>query len=159
VLALEVGALLLGIEEEAHDLRVLLQHVLARPDGGEGDAEGLGLHVVPAGAEPAVHASLGKMVDGSERLGEQAGIAVGDAVHAAAEPDLGGVHGRRGQGGDGLVAVHVSAARRRLLEVVGDGEPVEAVGVGELPQLPHLVERSAHVADVDPEFHVTLLWG
>src|SRR5262249_13344785 len=93
VLALEVGALLLGIEEQAHDLRVLLKHVLARPDGGEGDPEGLGLYVVPAGTEPAVHTSVGKMVDGGERLGAQSWDAVGDRVHPTRQPDLAGRHG------------------------------------------------------------------
>src|SRR5207249_2446886 len=46
-----------------------------------------------------------------------------------------------------------AAARRRLLEMIGHGEPVEALGVGELPQLAHLVERAAHGADVDSEVH------
>src|SRR5205823_14575108 len=58
-----------------------------------------------------------------------------------------------------LVAVHIPTAGRRLLEVVGDGEPVEALRVGELPQLAHLAERPAHGADVDPEVHVRLLPG
>src|SRR4029434_5162119 len=33
-------------------------------------------------------------------------------------------------------------------------EPVESLGVGELPQLAHLAERTTHVTDVDPELHV-----
>jgi len=56
----------------------------------------------------------------------------------------------------GLEAVTAAALIRRLLKVIGDREPVEALRVGELPQPAHLVERTAHVADVDPEFHVTL---
>src|SRR5262249_28177150 len=118
-----------------------------------GEAEGPGLHVVPPGAEAAVHPPVGEVVDGGERLGEEAGVPVGHAVDPAAEADLGGVHRRRGQRRDGLVAVHVAAPRRGLLEVVGHREPVEATGVGEFPQLAHLGERAAHVADVDPEFH------
>src|SRR6266851_5371661 len=157
VLALEGDAPALGVEQQPHDLRVLLEHVLPRADRGERVPEGLGLHVVPARAEAAVDAAVGEMVDGGQGLGEQPGVTVGDAVDAAAEPDLPGVHGRRGQGRDGLVAVHVAPARRRLLEVVGDREPVEALRVGELPQLAHLVQGTAHVTDVDAELHLALL--
>jgi hypothetical protein len=156
VLALKVRAALLGIEQHAHDLRILFQHVLARADRRERIAERLRFDTVPAGAQPAVHAAAGEVVDRGERLREQAGVPVHDAVHPAAEADVLRVHRRRGERGDRLVAVHVAAARGRLLEVVGHREPVEAFRVGELPQLAHLVERPAHVPDVDPEFHLML---
>src|SRR5215831_348042 len=159
VLALEVGAPLLRIEEHAHDLSVFLEHVLARADRGKRVAVGLGLDVVPPGAQPAVDAPVRQVVDRGERLGEQRGVAIHHAVHATAQADALGVHRGRRQRGDGLVAIHVAAARRRLLEVVGHREPVEAPGVGELPQLAHLGERAAHVPDVDAEFHVALLFG
>src|SRR5207244_12833639 len=51
VLAGEAHPALLGIEEHAHDLRVLLQHVLADADRREVIAKGLGLDLVPARAE------------------------------------------------------------------------------------------------------------
>src|SRR5262245_12797092 len=66
--SLEVGALLLGIEEQLLDLRVLLEHVLARPDRRKRKAVGLRLDVVPAGAEPTVDAPVREVVDRGERL-------------------------------------------------------------------------------------------
>jgi len=39
----------------------------------------------------------------------------------------------------------------RLLEVIGDREPIEAATVGEPPKPPELVERTAEVADMDAE--------
>src|SRR5262249_32249297 len=121
---------------------------------GERVAVGRGLDAVPPGAEPAVDAAVREVVDGGEGLGEERGVAVDDAVDAAAEADARRVHGRGGQRGDGLVAVHVAAARWRLLEVIGDREPVEALRVGELPELAHLADGPAHVTDVDAELHV-----
>jgi hypothetical protein len=46
---------------------------------------------------------------------------------------------------------------RRLLEVIGDGEPVEAALVGEVPQPSQLAERPAKVADVYAEPDVARL--
>src|SRR5207245_6311242 len=156
ILSLKIRAPFLGRQEQTQHLRVLLEHVLTRTDRRKRESEGLRLDVVPAGAEPAIHPAVGQVVDGGERLGEQPGIAVRHAVDAAAQPDARRVHRRRGQRRDRLVAIHLPAARRRLLEVVGDGEPVEPPRVGELPQLAHLAQRAAHVTDVDSEFHGTL---
>src|SRR5262249_7865226 len=71
VLALEVRALQLGIEEHPQDLRVLLEHVLARPDRRKREAEGFRLDVVPSGAEAAIDAPVREVVDRRERFGEQ----------------------------------------------------------------------------------------
>src|SRR5437660_5093922 len=71
VLALEARAPLLGVQQQPHDLGVLLQHVLAGADRRKRVAEGLRLDVVPAGAEAAVHAPVRQVVDRRQRLGEQ----------------------------------------------------------------------------------------
>jgi hypothetical protein len=46
---------------------------------------------------------------------------------------------------------------RRLLEVIGDREPIEAALVGEAPQPSQLAERPAEVADVDAELDAARL--
>src|SRR5256885_11062703 len=134
VRTVEVHAASLRVEEQAHALRVFLQHVITDPDARELVAEGPGLDLVPAGAEAAVDAAAGEMVDRGERLRVEPGIPVGDAVDEGPEPDALRVHGGRRQRGDRLVADEIAAAGRRLLEVVGNGEPVEAHRVGEAPE-------------------------
>jgi hypothetical protein len=66
----------LGIEQEAEALRVLLAHADAR----EVQAERLGLDVVPAGADAAVDAPAGEMIDRPQRLGVKAGVATAGAA-------------------------------------------------------------------------------
>src|SRR5437879_3269762 len=87
VRTVEVHAASLRVEEQAHALRVFLQHVLTDPDARELVAEGPGLDLVPAGAEAAVDAAAGEMVDRGERLRVKPGIPVGDAVDEGPEPD------------------------------------------------------------------------
>src|SRR5207244_11731463 len=95
VRAVEVRAAPLRVEEQAHALRVFLQHVLTDPDARELVAEGPGLDLVPAGAEAAVDAAAGEMVDRGERLRVEPGIPVGDAVVEGPIPAGLSSHGRR----------------------------------------------------------------
>src|SRR5216117_4574094 len=68
VRAVKARAARFGVEEHAHNLRVLLEHVLSDPDPRKVVAEGARLDLVPAGAEAAVDAAAGEVVDGGERL-------------------------------------------------------------------------------------------
>src|SRR5437016_2129308 len=95
-LAVEGRAARLGVEEHAHDLRVLLEHVLPDPDPRELVTERLRLDLVPAGAETTVDAAIGEMVDGRERLRVEPGIPVGDAVDERAAPAALRLHGGGG---------------------------------------------------------------
>jgi len=96
-------------------LRVLLEHVLADADARKLEAERCRLDVVPAGADAAIDAAAGEMVDRRQRLRVEPGVAVGDAVHERPEGDPPRLHRGRRQRGDRLV------------------------GVGELPQLPNVI--------------------
>jgi hypothetical protein len=151
--AVEGGDLLRGVEQLLQALRVLLEHVLAHADLLERDPEGLVLVGMPPGTDAAFQPPVGQMIDRGERGGEHARVAVVDAVHEAADAHAPGLQRRRRHRGDRLEAVQIAALRRRFLEVVGDGEPVEAHVVGEFPQPPHVGQRAAHVTDVDAERH------
>ena len=151
VLALEVRDRL--VEKHAQDLYGFLQVVLADTDPLEGDAEALVLVLVPAGADADLATAAREMVDGADGLGEDARVAVVDADDERAHAHVLRVERDRGHRADGLEAVAVAVAVRRLLEVVRRGEPVEAVGVGEAPELAHLDYGPAHVSQVHAEGH------
>jgi hypothetical protein len=68
VLAAEIGAW--AIEQEAQRLRVFLELVLALADGREWDAVRRELDVIPSGAETAIRATAGEVIDRAERLRE-----------------------------------------------------------------------------------------
>ena len=151
VVALEVGDGL--VEERAENLHRLLEMILADPDALEGNAEALVLVLVPARPDPEIAAAVGEMIDGAHGLGEHPGVAVVDADDERPYPHVLGVEGDGGHGADRLEAIAVAVSIGRLLEVVGGGEPVEALGVGEAPEPAHLVHGTAHVAQVHTERH------
>src|SRR5438132_787753 len=151
VLALEVRDGL--IEEHAQDLHRFLEMILADADPLEGDAETLVLVLMPARADAQLAAAAREVVDGADGLGEHARVPVVDADHERTDLHMLGVERDGRHGADGLEAGSVPVAVGRLLEVVGGGEPVEAVGVGIAPQLAHLGHRPAHVPQVHPEGH------
>jgi len=97
------------------------------------------------------------VVDRGHRLREKTGIAEGDAEDETPDADARRLGGSGGQRDDGFETVTIAAPMRRLLEVIGDREPVEATLVGEAPQPSQLVERPAEVADVDTEVDVARL--
>src|SRR5207249_7588261 len=96
-------------------------------------------------------AAVREMVDGGDGLREETRVAKRDAEDETADAHARRFRGRGGQRRDGFEAVTSTALMRRLLEVIGDGEPVETALVGEAPQPAQLVERSAEVADMDAE--------
>src|SRR5947209_4866675 len=149
VRAAEVRAPL--VEEQPQDLRVLLELVLALADRRERQAVRRELRFVPADAEPAVGTPAREVIDGAHGLGEHAGMAVADAEDETAHANSRRLERECGEARQRLEAVAVAALRRRFLEVVGDGEPVEAVVVGEAPETAHLGERSSELAQVDAE--------
>ena len=150
-MALEVGDGL--VEEHAENLHRFLEMILADPDALEGNAEALVLVLVPARPDPEIAAAVREVIDGAHGLGEHAGVAVVDADDERSHPYVLGVEGDGGHGADRFEAIAVAVAVGRLLEVVGRGEPVEALGIGEAPQLSHLVHGAAHVAQVHAERH------
>jgi hypothetical protein len=83
------------------------------------------------------------VVDRGHGLREQAGVSKRDAEDEATDANPRRLRRGRGQGGDGLETLAVAVAVRRLLEVVGDREPIEAALIGEVPQPSQLVERPA----------------
>jgi hypothetical protein len=83
------------------------------------------------------------VVDRGHRLREQARVPKRDAEDEATDTNTRGLRRGRGQGGDGLETLAAAVAMRRLLEVIGDREPVEAALIGEVPQPSQLVERPA----------------
>jgi hypothetical protein len=145
------------IEQAAQGLRVFLELVLARFDVRKDVAEGPVLRFVPAGADPALRAPVRDVIDGRNRLREQAGVAIRDAEDKAADPDARGVRRRGGQYRGGFEAVAGAIPMGCLLEVIGEREPIEAVLVREAPQPPQLSERPAEVADVDAELDTARL--
>src|SRR5207245_200119 len=77
VRAVEVGAT--PIEQETQRLGVFLELVLALRDGRERYAIRREFDLVPAGADAAIGAPVGEMVDGAERFRQDAGMPVPDA--------------------------------------------------------------------------------
>ena len=97
-----------------------------------------GLPLVPAGAEPQLESAAGDVVDGRGHLGQQTGIAVGDAEHQAAEPGLPGIGGQGAEGRHGLEVIDRPARGRGLVQVVPDRDPVHARVVEPPPQRPQI---------------------
>ena len=114
----EIGAT--AIEEEPERLGVLLELVLAFGDRRKGYAVRRELDLVPSRAEAALGAAARKMIDGAERLRENARVTVTHAEDEATNADLRRLHCRRGQRSDRFKAVAVPTLRWRLLKVIGD---------------------------------------
>src|SRR3990172_6246244 len=76
------------VEEEPQDLNRLFQLVLAHPYALEGEAVPFILTLVPAGPDAALDAPPRDVVDGAERLGQHAGVAIVDAEDEAADADV-----------------------------------------------------------------------
>jgi len=83
------------------------------------------------------------VVDRRHGLREQGGVPKRDAEDQATDANPRRLRRGRGECGDGLEAIAGAVAMRRLLEVIGDREPVEAALIGEMPQPSQLVERPA----------------
>jgi len=97
------------------------------------------------------------VIDRGHRLREQAGVPIRDAENEATDANPRRLRRGRGQRGDGLEALTAAVPMRRLLEVIGDREPVEAALVSEVPQPSQLVERPAQLTDMDAELDVARL--
>ena len=138
-------------EQEVQRFGVFLELILARPQVREFVPEGAVLRLVPSGADAALGAATGDVVDRRDGFREETRVAVGDAEDEASKANS----FRLGRGGrqcrDGLEAITIATPVRRLLEVVRDGEPIEAALVGEPPEPTQLVERPAQVTNVDAE--------
>src|SRR2546423_956206 len=140
-----------AIEQQADNLGVFLQLVLALADGWEWNAIRRELDLVPSRPETAIGASVGKVIDRAERLRENAGVPIPDAKDEAADPDLRRLDRGGGQRCDRFEAVDVATLRWRLLEVIRHGEPVEPALVGESPEPSHLGEGTAEVTEMYAE--------
>src|SRR5262249_29618522 len=145
VLASKVGPALLGIEQHAEDLRVLLQHVLAHADAREREAKRFRLDLVPAGADRAVDATVREMVDGREGLGQEPGVPVEHAVDHAGESNSLRLDGGGRKRRDPLERIHLTALRWRFLKMIRDRKPIESHLVGKLPEPPYLIERPSNM--------------
>ncbi len=141
------------VEEEPQDLNRLFQLVLAHPYALEGEAVPFIFTLVPAGPDAALDAPARDVVDGAERLGQHAGVAIVDAEDEAADADVLRLVGQRRHRRDGLEAVDVAALRRGFLEVVRHREPVEARGVREAPQLAQFAQGAGQMSHVNAERH------
>jgi hypothetical protein len=139
------------VEQHPQRRGVLLQLILSRADARELKSERAVLGLVPARADPALDATVRDVVDRRHRFREQPGTAERDAEHEATDAHTCGLRRRSGQRRDGLEAVTVAVAVRRLLEVIRDREPSETPLIREPPQPLQLVERTAQMADMDAE--------
>jgi len=91
------------------------------------------------------------VVDRRHGFREETRVAEGDAEDETSNAYTLGFRRSRGQRRDGLEAITIAALVRRLLEVIGYGEPIEAALVGEPPEPTQLAERPAEVTNVDAE--------
>jgi hypothetical protein len=91
------------------------------------------------------------VVDRRHGFREETRVAVRDAEYETSNAYSRRFGRSRGQRRDGLEAVSVAAAVRRLLEVIRNREPIEAALVGEPPEPSQLVKRPAQVTNVDAE--------
>ena len=99
------------------------------PVGGKGEAVGLVLGLVPAGADPELDPAAGDVVDRDDVLRQHRGRPERDRRDHRPEPDPLGHRGERGQRRPG-----VERARGRAAEdgevVVGAEQPLEADALG-----------------------------
>jgi hypothetical protein len=91
------------------------------------------------------------VVDRRHGFREQTRVAVRNAEDKTSNADSLGFRRGGGQRRDGLEAITIAALVRRLLEVIGYREPIEAALVGEPPEPSQLVKRPAQVTNVDAE--------
>jgi len=91
------------------------------------------------------------VVDRRHGFRKETRVAVRDAEDETSNAYSLGFGGSGGQRRDGLEAVTIAALVRRLLEVIGYREPIEAALVGEPPEPSQLVKRPAEVTNVDAE--------
>jgi len=139
------------IEEETQRFGVFLELILARPQIGEFVAERPVLRLIPSGADAALGAAIRDVVDRCHGFREKPRVAVRAAEDEASKLNSFRLGRGDSQCRDGLEAITSAATVRRLLEVVRDGEPIEAALVGEPPEPSQLVERPAQMTNVDAE--------
>ena len=144
-------ARLLLVEKEPQHLGVFLELVLADLDRRKADAVGGELDLVPAGADPALSAATGKVIDRGERFGQHTWMAVSDAEHQARDADTRGLDRQCGHRRDRFEAIAIASLRWCFLKVIRDREPIEATLVGEPPELSHLGEWPPEMPEMDPE--------
>src|SRR5438445_7184302 len=145
---------LLAVEEPSEHRGRLLEQIQPLPDGGERDAEGAALDLVPPRADAELATAAAHVVDGHRRLGEHPDRPVADAEHEAADADAARLGGERCHRGDAL-----ERGLRRIgevghrVDVVPDRAPVKAVVVGHTPQPAEVGDAAVLRARVDAEAH------
>ena len=138
-------------EHAPDDLRGLVEHVEPGANVGERVAVGRSFPDVPAGTEAEFEASAGKMIQRGCRLGEERGVPVSDVEHEAADPRVLGIGGQGAKRCQGLVVRLGAALEGCLVEVVPNGNPVDARRVQATPKRTHLGHGEVLLADVDAE--------
>jgi hypothetical protein len=105
------------------DLQRLLQHLEPMADRREGYAQPGVFAVVPGGADAEHGTALGQHIEGGHRLGQQSGIAVGDAGDQHGQRDFLGLSGQKSHRGVALEErIFGGQQSVHLKEVVGQGE-------------------------------------
>ena len=148
------GRALWGGPQALDDLELLFEQVEALAEAGVGDAVGLVLAVVPAGAEAQLDPSAAHGVDRGHADGEGAGQPEGHRGDEGAEPDAVGVTGEAGERGPRVGRPGAGVRRRDLQVVVGPEEGVEARLLGDVRHREELVVGGALLGlGEDPQLH------
>ena len=128
-----IGCTIFG-EQSVNHLGGLVQHVEASSYIGKRIAVCIGLPDVPTCSDTQLETAARYVIERDRSLRQQCGVAVADIENQATDPGVRGFRRQGAQGGQRFEVGFIATVEGRLVEVIPNGDPVDAAVVELAPQ-------------------------